>query len=94
MVAAVVGINRWAAKVDGNQGVIVRALRKAGVQVWIIRRPVDLMTLWAGLYLPLEVKPEDWNGKFSSKEQEEACTVYGIPVVKNPLEALRAVGVL
>lgn len=88
------GINRWAAKADSNQGTIVKALRKAGVQVWIIRRPVDLAYFWAGLYGLLEVKPPDWNGKYSGKDQEEACTKFGVPVVKTPEEALRAVGLL
>jgi hypothetical protein len=35
-------INRYAARVDANQGEIVAALRAAGCSVWISGTPVDL----------------------------------------------------
>ena len=88
--------NRHAKKVDSSQEDIVNVLRKHGVHVTIIGRPVDLLTKWAGLWLPIEVKKSDWNGKWRSdqKDQELYCKLHNVPVVKNSDEALRAVGVI
>jgi hypothetical protein len=84
-------LNRYAAKVDSTQPAIVKALRKAGVKVWVIGQPCDLLTFWAGLWLPLEVKSP--KGKLT-KDQEQMVREHGLPVVHDETEALRAVGVL
>ncbi len=36
-------IHRYAAKVDKTQATLVRALESAGIQVWPIRQPCDLL---------------------------------------------------
>ena len=83
-------INRYAARVDGPQAEIVAALRKMGVKVWVIKQPVDLLTRWAGLWLPLEIK-RDKKAKFSSTKQEKFCKDHDVPVVTNAAEAIEAV---
>ncbi len=74
----------------------MNTLRRHGVHVEIIGRPVDLLTKWAGLWQPLECKPVGWNGKWSKKQkdQERYVKEHGVPVVTTPEEALRALGVL
>lgn len=47
---------RQAAKVDDNQGDIVKALRKIGAYVCIIGQPYDLLVAWRGHWFVLEVK--------------------------------------
>jgi hypothetical protein len=89
-------LNRYACKTDSSQEEIVNTLRRHGVHVSIIKKPVDLLTKWAGLWLPLEVKPADWNGKWSKKQkdQERYVRENNVAVVKTPEEALRAVGLI
>ena len=48
--------NRYAKRTDTVQADIVTDMRKAGIEVWIIGRPVDLLTLCRGHYLPVELK--------------------------------------
>lgn len=36
-------INRFAAKVDTTRRELVQALRQAGIQVWLIRKPCELL---------------------------------------------------
>lgn len=85
------GLNRFAKRKDSSQEAIVKALRGAGVKVWILDTPCDLLTFWAGLWKPLEVKSE--KGKLTT-EQQGMVDECGLEVVRNELEALRAVGVL
>ncbi len=47
---------RHAARVDVNQAAIVRALRSAGANVWIIGLPVDLLVGYKGHTVLMEVK--------------------------------------
>ncbi len=48
--------NRNAARRDENEPVIVQALEAAGVTVWQMDGPVDLLCMSAGVYFWLEVK--------------------------------------
>lgn len=47
---------RRAARVDGNQAEIVRALRDAGAYVWIIGLPVDILIGYKGRTILGEIK--------------------------------------
>lgn len=85
-------LNRFAKRKDETQAEIVKALRKVGVKVWILDTPCDLLTYWAGLWLPLEVKT---SGKSRlTEDQEKMRKECGLKVVVNEVEALRAVGVI
>ena len=77
---------------DATEDAIVKALEQVGVEVWVIERPCDLLTLYRGLWQPLEVKPLDWKPRKDQAEQTERLARTRIPVVTTPLEALRAVG--
>ena len=84
--------NRYARKVDSTQADIIDALRKAGVRVDIIGRPVDLLTFYRGRWLPVEC--EGTAKKRTRKDQERQKAFIeqtGCPVVKTAEEALNAI---
>lgn len=62
---------RRAAKVDANQEEIVKALRRCGVAVEIIGKPVDLLICHRGVTALAEVKNEDGRGDRLTQEQIE-----------------------
>jgi hypothetical protein len=84
-----VSLNRYAKRTDSTQNAIVRDLRRCGVTVWIISRPCDLLTFWAGRWLPLEVKPLK-AGKVTDAQSVLAKN-YAVPIVHTFEEALAAV---
>jgi hypothetical protein len=84
-------LSRYAKKRDANEAGIVRALRKAGAKVWLLDRPVDLLVFYMGLFTVLEVKTK--KGKLT-KDQELMVQQTGLLIVRDEIEALRAVGVL
>lgn len=94
MGAAAVSFKRRHSRPDSAQLPIVEALREVpGVQVWVIGRPADLLTLYRGRWLVLEVKsdtPSARNRKDQDK-QKEFLAATGCPVVKTALEAIAAV---
>lgn len=51
-------LNRYAKRRDENESPIVTALRKAGVKVWYLGQPVDLLTAYQKEFRLLEVKDE------------------------------------
>lgn len=61
-------LNRFAAKVDASADGIVKALREAHVQVWVIRSPCDLLLrFWCTkhefhCWQTLEIKPPKSDG--------------------------------
>jgi hypothetical protein len=75
---------------DGVQDEIVEALRKAGVFVAVIGRPVDLLTYYRGKWLPLELKRTGRPRKDQAAQWAFTGT-YGVPVVTTALEALAVV---
>ena len=76
---------------DSNQAEIVDALRKMGVWVEIIGQPVDLLTLYRGRWLPLEVKPLKKTHSKPQQRQTDFIKATGCPVVKTVQEAIQAV---
>ncbi len=88
---------RFARRVDGNQQIIVEALRAAGAKVKVIHQPYDLQ-VWSpeGKTMFVEVKnPKTAYGKkgLNAKQAQEA---QGLPVamVDSVEAALRAYKVL
>lgn len=86
------GINRYAAKIDASQPDIVAALRKFGVHVEIIGRPVDLLCFYNGLWMLGEAKPVGWRG-YGKKQakQREFVEKFKIPIWTTPAEAIESV---
>lgn len=78
---------------DESQEPIVEALRKVGIKVWVIGRPCDLLTLWAGRWQPLEVKSDTSSARTrkDQEKQKEFLAETGVPVVKTAHEAIEAI---
>lgn len=89
-------IKRWATRKDAVQKDIIAALESVNCEVWVIERPIDLLTLYRGRWLPMECKTPRANGKPRKRaDQEEQAALIertAIPVVTTPMEALRAIG--
>jgi hypothetical protein len=86
------GLNRFAKRKDSSQEAIVKALRKAGVRVWILDTPADLLCRYMSLWSVLEVKA---NSKSAlTPAQKKFIAENDVPIVTNPEEALRALGVI
>lgn len=79
-----------ALKVDANQAAIVDALRMAGVSVWVIGSPCDLLVYHRGRWQVLEVKRPEWKRpRKDQAEQTEFLKHYQVPIVKDATEALQ-----
>lgn len=89
-----VSLNRYATRKDANQGAIIKALEDVGIHVWVLDSPVDLLLWWPrwgpGNFRLLEVKCQ--KGKLRNGAQRTFVETTGTPVVRTPLEALKAVG--
>lgn len=89
-------IKRWATRKDAVQKEIIQALEAAGCEVWVIEKPVDLLTNFRGQWMPLECKTPQKNGKARKRndqtEQAELIQRTAIPLVTTPMEAFRAIG--
>src|SRR5271163_1885253 len=86
--------NRRMTRPDASQAEVVRTLRKAGITVWIIGEPCDLLTYNPStkLWKPLEVKPLDLKNKNrkDQEDQREFIKTYAVPIVRTGLEAIAA----
>lgn len=89
---------RYANRKDTTQSRIVATLRAAGVRVWVLHEPCDLLTRFRGRWLPLECKTPTSTGKRRKRndqaEQDAFIADNDVPVVLTPEEALRAVGAI
>jgi len=85
--------NRYAKKSDTNQDEIVSALRKVGILVAIIGRPVDLLTYYPAKrrFLPLEIKRAKKRPRKEQEAQNAFIGATGCPVVTSALAAIEAV---
>jgi hypothetical protein len=83
---------RHAKRRDANEPAIVAALETIGVRVWRLDRPCDLLTLYRGIWRPLEVKDPDAYTDKRQKAQIEFLQSTGTLIVRTPLQALQAVG--
>jgi hypothetical protein len=83
---------RRAAKVDSTQQGIVEALRRVGVHVEVIGKPVDLLASHRGTWHVLEVKNEEGKNRLTADQVRFIERSQGpIHVVRTPEEAIRAV---
>lgn len=84
-------LHRRNAKRDGTEQAIIRALRKVGVQVFLIsgRGLPDLLTFHRGQWGVLEVKVK---GGRLTDAQKNTRVLAPFPVVTNVEEAMKAVG--
>jgi hypothetical protein len=88
-------LNRYAKRRDSNEGPIIQALEAAGFHVW----QFDLIDLairkdsWApGMLQVLEVKRPGEKTRKSQTRQTNFLSATKAPIVRTPLEALKAVG--
>lgn len=83
---------RRAAKTDGNQSAIVDALKRIGVAVEYIKKPVDLLVCHRGTTALMEVKNPDGGDRLTKDQIEFIARWPGtIYVVRSVEEALKAV---
>ena len=81
---------RHASRTDDCQAEIVKALRSAGIAVYYLKLPVDLLCWHRGRYVLLECKDDD--GRISKVQAEFLASWPGeLYIVRSPMEALRAV---
>lgn len=83
--------NRGKTRPDLNQSEIVGALRAIGVKVWIIGSPVDLLTLYRGRWLPIEVKGYKVRPRRDQEKQKAFLEQTHCPIVQTAHEAIQAV---
>jgi hypothetical protein len=83
--------NRGKTRPDLNQSEIVGALRQIGAKVWIIGQPVDLLVLYRGKWLPMEVKGYTARPRRDQEKQTAFLELTHCPVVKTAQEAIQAV---
>ena len=88
-------LNRYAKRRDDNEAEIVLALRKAGVRVFYLDQPVDLLIAHQGEFKFLEVK-SDSKEHFTEAQAAFFEDTQGYPRyrVETPEDALRALGLL
>ena len=85
-----VTLNRFAKKSDGNQVEIIRALRRCGVSVEVIGKPVDLLCCVRGVLHLVECKTE--SGRLTKDQVEFIARWPGkVHIVHSVDEALAAV---
>ena len=84
-------LTRRNAKRDTTEKTIVKDLRKAGVQVFLVsgRGLPDLLTHFRGRWLPLEVKRK---GGRLTDAQKNTRVLAPFPVVENSDQAFKAIG--
>jgi hypothetical protein len=98
-----VSLNRYACKVDATQADIIDGLESAGIRVWVIKWPCDLLTYYPPLkrWRPLEAKPAPEPGirvktlaprkRKDQERQTRFLNTYGVDVVRTAEEAIAAV---
>jgi hypothetical protein len=80
-------IHRWAAKRDGNEAEIIRALRDVGAEVWPLSGPgrPDVLVLFRGRFYAGEIKTA--NGRLRP-------TQGAFPIWRSVDDALQAIGAI
>lgn len=90
-------LNRYAVRRDKAEPAIIQALEQAGAEVWPLDQPVDLLVRFRGLWHLLEVKTPRGKVGTAKKDKRQQAQLHfiestGTPIVKTPVEALRAIG--
>jgi hypothetical protein len=94
-----VSLNRYAVRRDKAEPAIIQALEQVGAEVWPLDQPVDLLVRFRQQWHLLEVKtPRGKKGVARIDKRQEAQINFlestGTPVVKTPIEALKAIGAM
>ena len=78
---------------DATQNSVVAGLRQAGITVWIIGQPCDLLTFYPPLkrWRPLEVKPAKERARKDQDTQTTFLATFAVPIVRSAQEAIAAV---
>lgn len=90
-------LNRYAVRRDASEGPIVDALRAVGAIVYRLDEPCDLLVWYQGRWQTMECKtPYGKTAQARLDKRQEAqqnfLRLTGTPIVKTPLDALRAIG--
>jgi len=90
-------LNRYAVRRDSAEQPIIQALEAAGAEVWVLDYPVDLLVRFRDHWHLLEVKTG--RGKLlriakdkRRQAQQNFIASTGTPIVRTPVEALKAIG--
>ena len=78
---------------DATQGEIIAGLRAAGITVWVIGQPCDLLTYYPPLkrWRPLEAKPVKQRARGDQESQSAFLARFAVPIVRSAQEAIEAV---
>lgn len=83
---------RRAARIDNNQTVIIDALKRVGVSVEIIGKPVDLLLCCRGVTSLMEIKNPDRSEEWTKEQVEFIARWPGkVHVARSPEDAVRLV---
>lgn len=90
-------IPRYAAKRDQAEPPVIEALERVGAQVWPLDYPVDLLVRFRDRWHLLEVKTGRGKKQTVVRDKRQQAQINFIattntPIVRNPIEALRAIG--
>jgi hypothetical protein len=85
--------NRRITRPDGSQAEIVDGLRKAGIMVWVIGQPCDLLTYYPPMkrWRTLECKPIKKRNRNDQESQSQFLAITGTPVVRTAEMAIAEV---
>lgn len=83
---------RRAAKRDTAEPPIIQALEQVGAEVWPIDYPVDLLVRFRERWHLLEVKTGKSKVRKEQTAQRNFIESTNTPIVRTPIEALRAIG--
>lgn len=98
--------NRYAKRTDVTQERIVKALRDAGCQVYLIGQPCDLLVrywsnvfrlfMWQTMECKTPYGKKDPKARVDKRQEDQALFLQqtGTPIVLTPDQALRLVGAL
>lgn len=90
---------RYAKRRDLSEPAIIEALERVGAEVWPLDFPVDLLVRFRLHWFLLECKtgrgPKMAIRKDKRQQaQQNFIAATGIPIVRTPVEALKAIGAL
>ena len=74
---------RRAAKVDANAAELIELARKLGMQVEIVKEPVDAFVAIGGKWFALELKNPKGRNKFTDQQLDfiDRCAISGAPML-------------
>lgn len=90
-------LNRYAVRRDIAEPPVIEARERVGAQVWPLDYPVDLLVRFRERWHLLEVKTGRGKKQAIKRDkrqvaQQNFIATTGTPIVRTPLEALRAIG--